>query len=318
MAFVLAAFLAAKPVRAAVSAYSTIEAESCDQNESKGVSSSWENGGDVVSLGWIDSGDYACYKNVTFGYGVGKMTLRYSKKITANVDIKVLLDKPNGGTQLGDITLSSRTGSAWTDFHTITVTMKKEVSGTHDVYLKFSSLATREQLMHIDWFRFAPSDSADTSLPPVGITLEDSNGVKYKVLKGQKTLEVVSIPKDLKIWDSGDTLTLNNGSILARLKVTKVASNAAKNCKKLQVVYFGQYITTVSKNAFKGCTKLNTIIFRGTAAKKNVSAAAFHDVKKKAAIYVPPQNMSYFKKLFKADKKTKAKSFRFYKYAAVG
>ena len=102
------------------------------------------------------------------------------------------------------------------------------------------------------------------------------------------------------------------------MKVKQVASNAAKNNRHLKVVYMGENITTVSKNAFKGCTKLNTVIFQGTAARTKVKPGAFYDIKKKAAFYVPKKNLSYMKKLFRADKKTKAKAFKFYVYAAVG
>ncbi len=317
-AFCLAAVLAdIRPVHAAVSAYSAIEGENYDDNSSKGVSDSWENGGEIVSLGWINSGDYACYKNVVFGYGISKFTIRYSKKILANVDIRITLDKPDGK-YVGDLSLSSRTGSNWTDFVTASAKMKKEISGTHDVYLKFTSIEPREQLLHIDWFKFAPSDSADLSLPPVGYTVSDKDGVKYKVLKGQKTVEIISIPTSMELWYMKNTVTLSSSAGKAVLKVTKVASNAAKNCRKLKVVYIGENVSTVEKNAFAGCTNLNTVIFMGTAAKKNVSPAAFYDIKKKAVIYIPPKTLSAVKKAFQANKKIKAKSFRYKKYAAVG
>ena len=304
-------------VQAAVSAYSTIEAESFSENDSKGVSISWENGGGQ-SLGWVNDGDYACYKNITFGYGISKLKIRYSKRILANVSIRFLLDKPNGGTQVAEVTIGKRTGSNWTDFETMEVNFKKEVSGTHDLYLKFSSIEPREQLIHIDWFVFSASEDAKLSLPPVGLQLSDSEGITYTVLKGQKTMEVTSIPKNMELWYMKNTLNLTSQNGSVTMKITKVASNAAKNCKKLKVVYFGENITTVSKKAFYGCSQLNTLIFQGKAAKKKVEPSAFYTIKKKAVFYVPKANLSYFKKVFQKDAKTAKLSFKFKEYKAVG
>ena len=312
------------PVYAAVSAYERIEGESFSENDSKGVSITWENDPSIVALGWIHNGDYACYKNVNFYQGVAGFEIRYSKKTSPSVDIKIVLDKVDGGTMVATTGFSTITGQNWTDYKTQTSKFKKSITGVHDVYLKFSSVDPNAVLAHIDYFRFLPDESEpDTRfLPPVSLKLKDSNGVTYQVLDGQKTAQVLEIPKDMELLDTRDTLSLtgtyDGGEVTVSLKVTKVAANAAKNCKKLKVVYFGTNITTVSKNAFKGCTKLNTLVFRGTAAKSKVKPSAFYDIKKKAVIYVPPANLSYLKKAFKADSKTKAKSFVFKKYQPVG
>ena len=306
------------PVQAAVSAYSKIEAETYHRDKSKGVSASWENGGDIESLGWIDDGDYAVYKNVTFGYGISKLTFRYSKKCHPSVTVKVILDKASGGTQIADFTISSASGTKWTDFKTLEVKFKKEVSGTHDVYLKFSSLETRQQLLHVDWFRFDPSASADLEKPPVGLVVKDSEGIQYRVMKGQDSLEVISVPTSLKLWYMKNTVSLSSSAGTVKMKVKKVASNAAKNCKKLKVVYFGENIVSVDKNAFKGCTALNTLIFEGTKATKYVQPAAFYDIRNKADIYIPKKTLNTLKKQLNANSRIKQKAFRFHLMQAVG
>ncbi|MBQ1491250.1 MAG: carbohydrate-binding protein, partial [Blautia sp.] len=230
IAFLLFA-LSVRPtsVYAAVSAYAKIEGESFSENDSKGVSTTWENDPSIIALGWIQSGDYACYKNVNFTQGVSGCVIRYSKKAFPSVEVKIVLDHVDNGTLLVDTGFSTATGQNWTDYETKTIKFKKTVSGVHDVYFKFSSVDPSTVLLHIDYFQFLPDkDVQDTRfLPPVGLKLKNSKGVTFQVLEGQKTVQVVEIPKDMQLFDTEETLSLvgtyEGGKVTVDMKVTKIA-----------------------------------------------------------------------------------------------
>ena len=83
-----------------------------------------------------------------------------------------------------------------------------------------------------------------------------------------------------------------------KFKVTSIAPNCAKDCKKLTKVILGSYITNIGKNAFSGCASLKTITIKGTALKK-VGANAFKGINKNASISVPKGKKKAYTKLLK-------------------
>ncbi|HEX2926748.1 MAG TPA: carbohydrate-binding protein [Ruminiclostridium sp.] len=126
-------------------AFSKLEAESYD-DQSGTQNGSCSEGGE--SLGYIENGDYAVYKNVDFGNGAESFQARVSSA-TNGGNIEIRLDSPTG-TLAGTCHVTG-TGDwqNWTD-------VKCNVSGLtgkHDVYLKFTG--DSGYLFNINWFTFA-------------------------------------------------------------------------------------------------------------------------------------------------------------------
>ena len=82
------------------------------------------------------------------------------------------------------------------------------------------------------------------------------NGAGYKVLSGSKTVSYTG-PTNKKATSAAVPSTVTVGGIT--YKVTAIAANAFKNCKKLESVKIGSNITTIGKGAFQNCTALKTV-----------------------------------------------------------
>lgn len=89
-----------------------------------------------------------------------------------------------------------------------------------------------------------------------------------------------------------------------KFKVTSIAANCAKGCKKLNKVIIGSYVSNIGKNAFSGCSKLKTVTFKGSRLKK-VGANAFKGINKKATISVPKAKKKAYTKLLKGKGQAK-------------
>ena len=89
-----------------------------------------------------------------------------------------------------------------------------------------------------------------------------------------------------------------------KFKVTAIAPNCAKGCKKLKTVVIGSYVTNIGKNAFNGCSNLKSITIKGKALKK-VGANAFKGINKKAVIKVPKNKKTAYTKLLKGKGQAK-------------
>ena len=297
------------------SAYSQIQGESFNSGKSKSVSKLTANDG-TKYMGTIQNGDYACYKDVMFGYGISKFTMRYSKKNIFDTEIKIYLDKV-GSNCIGTIHVG-KTGNTWTDFKTYEWTLKKKVTGIHDVYLKFKA-NTSEDLLRVDWFKFsADSSNYNFSLPPVGMEFSDSDGVKYKVLSDQKSIAVIDIPNSTQYWQMKNAFTFSSNGTHVGMRVTKIANNACQNCKKLKEVYLGEYCKTIGAHAFKNCESLYLIRVNGEYRKMSIEPSAFYDIRKFANFAVPYKNVNYFKSVLNGNKYTKAKKFNIYPGNAAG
>ncbi|MDQ1289384.1 MAG: hypothetical protein QG622_2950 [Actinomycetota bacterium] len=129
-------------------AYARIEAESFDS--SQGVQVTTADG--VKKIGSIGNGDWALFKGVKFG--------------SANANrfvIRAASGAPNGVSGLVEVRLDSRTAApvgtvsvgstgGWTSYREVPGGISK-ATGTHDVYLTFSSGQSTEYV-DIDWLRF--------------------------------------------------------------------------------------------------------------------------------------------------------------------
>ena len=147
------------------------------------------------------------------------------------------------------------------------------------------------------------SSSQNTSVPSVGTILNDSKtkatytvttagaSVTYKA-SACKKVKKVTVPSSVTI----------NGIIY---KVTGIAPNAFKNCKKLKKVTIGAGVTEIGKKAFSGCKNLKNVIVKSKSLKK-VGKNAFKGINKAAKIKVPKKQLKKYQKLFKKAKVAKS------------
>ena len=128
--------------------------------------------------------------------------------------------------------------------------------------------------------------------------------LRYKVSKvhsdgtGEVILAGAASKKDAKKLTSlktGDTVKINKKNF----KVTAIANNAFKNCKKLKRVVLGKEITSIGAKAFSGCKALKKITIKSAKLKK-VGKNAFKGIHVKAVIKAPKAKLKAYKKLLRA------------------
>ncbi|MBR4758742.1 MAG: InlB B-repeat-containing protein [Lachnospiraceae bacterium] len=144
-------------------------------------------------------------------------------------------------------------------------------------------------------------DITQVSVPVKGQKYTDeASGSVYQATKSGKNIELIyaaTISKDATGVTIPATVKIGNKSY----KVTQIAANAFKGCKKLTKVTIGKNIKKIGKKAFYGCSKLKKITIKTTSlTKKNVGANAFKGIHAKAQAKVPKKKVSAYKKVLKA------------------
>lgn len=158
-------------------------------------------------------------------------------------------------------------------------------------------------------FSGAKMDEIDTSnnaysqkfikgnLPEKGATFTVGT-LKYTVTKSDATKGTVSVSgvtsKKIKSATIGKTVLYKGYTF----KITAIADNAFKSCKKLQKVTIGANVTKIGKNAFYKDSKLKNIQIK-SAKLKSVGKNAIKGIAKKATVKVPKKQYKKYKKLFK-------------------
>ncbi len=144
------------------------------------------------------------------------------------------------------------------------------------------------------------SEITDDSLLKKKDQLSDrKTGAIYEItdLGNQASVTYVSNTKDQSEVVVPDTVTIGK----KKFRVTQIAANAFKNCKKLRKFTIGKYIQKIGKNAFFGCRNLKTIKFKTTLlSKKRVDKNAFKGIHKKAKCKVPKKKRKAYRKMLKA------------------
>ena len=113
-----------------------------------------------------------------------------------------------------------------------------------------------------------------------------SEAVEYTAPKS-KTASTITIPATVKISNK-------------TYKVTSIAANAFKNCKKLKKITIGKNVTKIGKKAFYNCKKLKTVLVKTKKlTQKKVGSKAFTGTPKKAVMKVPKKQLKLYKKIFK-------------------
>ncbi len=128
--------------------------------------------------------------------------------------------------------------------------------------------------------------------------------LKYKVSKvradgtGEATLTGTAGKKDAKKLTSlktGNTVKINKKDF----KVTAIAKNAFKNCKKLKSAVIGKYVSSIGAKAFNGCRALKKITVKSAKLKK-VGKNAFKGIYAKASVKAPKAKRKAYRKLLRA------------------
>jgi len=122
----------------------------------------------ATALQDVSAGDYAVFKNVKFGdAGVKRVVIQASSKKTGSeplAQIELRLDKPDG--ELIASTVVDNTGDLAV-YRSLSASLLSEVSGTHDLYVVFTSAS---QLKSLQFFANVDIGSA-TALQLLGNTL---------------------------------------------------------------------------------------------------------------------------------------------------
>ena len=153
-----------------------------------------------------------------------------------------------------------------------------------------------------------PPVQAVVSRPPsVGMKVTDPvSKAVYKVTGAAYAEYSESSDKKMSNVKIPDKVTLAGKSY----KVTTVASEAFKNCKKLKSVVIGKGVTAIGAKAFFGCKSIKKITIKSTQLRK-VGKKAFKRIHAKAVIKVPKAKLKAYKKLLK--KKGQGKKVRILK-----
>ena len=81
-------------------------------------------------------------------------------------------------------------------------------------------------------------------------------------------------------------------------RITSVKANALKGKKKITSVTIGKNVATIGAKAFSGCKNLKKITVK-TSTLKKVGKQAFKGIHKKAAVKVPRNKKTAYKKKFR-------------------
>lgn len=134
--------------------------------------------------------------------------------------------------------------------------------------------------------------------PLRGIVLSDAaSGVSYKVLpKGKRVSLYEVIDKDIKTFNVPATIKING----IEYKVTVIAKNVFRGCKKLKSINIGKNITIIERKAFYGCKNLKYIHIKSKRLRnESVGNGAFKNIHKKAVIKVPKKQKRKYKRWLK-------------------
>lgn len=125
------------------------------------------------------------------------------------------------------------------------------------------------------------------------------NSVQYKVTSStKKTVQAVKMTDKTKTSVSIPA-TVKVGT--KSYKVTAVGANFAKANTKLKKVTIGKNVAKIGKKAFYNCKNLKTVAIKTRKlTSKNVGANAFKGLNAKAAVTVPTEKLTTYKKILKA------------------
>ena len=154
-----------------------------------------------------------------------------------------------------------------------------------------------------------PEEKEEPIVAPVGTSLSEAGGRAYKVtsMGGQNAKPEVMLTKLSKKDKKAKKITMPKTIVVygVEYKVTKIAPNIFKNCKKLQSITISNYITEIGAGAFKNCRNLKKITIKSPVLKK-VGKGAFSGIHKNCVIKVPKKQLKAYKALLKGKGQKKS------------
>ncbi|MGW7545346.1 glycoside hydrolase family 16 protein [Streptomyces sp. NPDC054770] len=132
-------------------AYSAIQAESYDSQSGVTAETTTDTGGGQ-DIGYVANGDWALYKGVNFGSTAAtQFYARVASGAASGVSgqVQVRLDSPSNS-PIGSFSVANTGG--WQTWTTVPANISS-VTGTHDVYLTFSSGQSAD-FVNVNWFDF--------------------------------------------------------------------------------------------------------------------------------------------------------------------
>jgi hypothetical protein len=142
------------PVTGGASAFATIQAESYSSQSGTQTESTGDSGGGQ-DVGYIANGDWLAYSGVDFGTGgATQFQARVASGAASGVSglVQVRLDSATAA-PVGSFSIASTGG--WQTWRTVPTSVSK-VTGTHTVYLTFSS-GQPADFVNVNWFTFSAS-----------------------------------------------------------------------------------------------------------------------------------------------------------------
>ena len=143
------------------------------------------------------------------------------------------------------------------------------------------------------------TDTGAEDIQVGSVITEDSSDVKYKVITIGRNPAVECVrttDKNLKNLVIPSSVTIDG----VNYKVTAIADNAFKNCKKLTTVRIGTNVSRIGKRAFNGCKNLKSVkINSKKLTKKSIGTSAFKGISSKAVIKVPKRKLKTYKSYLK-------------------
>ena len=147
----------------------------------------------------------------------------------------------------------------------------------------------------------ASNENQNSLLPDSGAIVKDTKSVYTVATAGATLTYKAPINKKAKKVTIPAAVTIDG----ITYKVTDIAPNAFKGCKKLKKITIGAGVTTIGKKAFTGCKHLKNIIIKSKKLKK-IGKNAFKGINKTAKIKVPKNKLKAYKKMFKKAKLAKS------------
>ncbi|MFJ2636528.1 beta-1,3-glucanase family protein [Streptomyces sp. NPDC087422] len=133
-------------------AYSTVQAESYSAQSGTQTEACIDSGGGQ-DVGYISNGDWLKYAALDFG---SSSPLQFTARLASGADpgvsgaLQVRLGSTTG-TKIAEIDFGNNGG--WQNWQTVPANVTASVTGTHDVYLVFSSGSSAD-FLNINWFTF--------------------------------------------------------------------------------------------------------------------------------------------------------------------
>lgn len=169
-------------------AFSKIRAENFDSQSGIRTENCYEGG---QSVGYVENGDYVVYKNVDFGEGAESFLARASSA-TNGGKIEIRLDSISGPL-IGTCSVGSTGGWQYCEDFECKVS---EVSGKHDLYLKFTG--DSGYLLNLNWFTFTKNSepvilgdiNSDASIDAIDLMLIKKHLLGVEEIENKKLADL--------------------------------------------------------------------------------------------------------------------------------